>query len=81
MLLASQRQAELLLSTTPPEAEEHKIAEAELAVLHGTHELLFGAVQLAPPPARQQPGTATSPGAARPSDSDGRDRDQPADGG
>ncbi len=41
-LLASQRQAELLLATIPAEAEEHKIVEAELAVLHAVRDYYSG---------------------------------------
>ena len=42
VLLASQRQAELLLATIPAEAEEHKIVEAELAVLHAVRDYYSG---------------------------------------
>ena len=42
VLLASQRQAELLLATIPAEAEEYKIVEAELAVLHAVRDYYSG---------------------------------------
>lgn len=53
VLLASQRQAELLLATIPTEAEEHKIAEAELAVLHAVRDYYSGQATRATASARR----------------------------
>ena len=53
VLLASQRQAELLLATIPIEAEEHKIAEAELAVLHAVRDYYSGQATCATASARR----------------------------
>ncbi len=53
VVLASQRQAELLLATIPVEAEEHKIAEAELAVLHAVRDYYAGQATRATASARR----------------------------
>jgi LuxR family maltose regulon positive regulatory protein len=53
VLLASQRQTELLLATIPTEAEEHKIAEAELAVLHAVRDYYSGQATRATASARR----------------------------